>query len=74
MKFDPHPEDSPLKAAIVERINERDLVYSDLYDYCTEIKDGDIYIPNRRIFPRVTWQSDFQSRARVAGLYQITGD
>ena len=42
LKFDPHPEDSPLKAAIVERINERDLVYSDLYDYCTEIKDGDI--------------------------------
>jgi len=36
----------------------------------TEIKDGDIYIPNYRIYPRVTWQSDFQSRARVAGLYQ----
>ena len=32
--------------------------------------DGDIYIPNKIIYPRVTWQSDFFSRARVAGIYQ----
>jgi hypothetical protein len=41
LKFDLHPDDSPLKAAIVERINAKDLVYSDLYDYCSDIKDGD---------------------------------
>jgi len=33
-------------------------------------KAGDIYIPNKTIYPRVTWQSDFFSRARVAGIYQ----
>jgi hypothetical protein len=42
LKFDPHQEDSPLKAAIVERINSRDLTYSDIYAYCTELKGGDI--------------------------------
>lgn len=42
LKFDPHPEDSPLKAAIVERINARDLTYSDIYNYCTDLKGGDI--------------------------------
>ena len=41
LKFDVDPEDSPLKAAIVERINAKDLVYSDLYDYCSDIKGGD---------------------------------
>jgi len=42
LKFEPHQEDSPLKAAIVERINSRDLTYSDIYTYCTELKGGDI--------------------------------
>ena len=32
--------------------------------------DKDIFIPNNRIFPRVTWSSDFFSRACVAGIYQ----
>jgi hypothetical protein len=41
LTFVPHPDDSPLKAAIVERINAKDLVYSDLYDYCSDIKGGD---------------------------------
>lgn len=40
--FDSHPEDSPLKNAIIERINSKDLTYSDIYNYCTEIKDGDL--------------------------------
>jgi hypothetical protein len=42
LKFDPDSEDSPLKAAIVERINARDLTYSDIYNYCAELKGGDI--------------------------------
>lgn len=42
LKFDPHPEDSPLKAEIVRRINEKNLTYSDIYQYCTNIKNGDI--------------------------------
>lgn len=41
LKFDPHPDDSPLKAAIIERINAKELVYSDLYNYCTEFVGGD---------------------------------
>lgn len=42
LKFNPHPEDSPLKAAIIERINAKNLTYSDIYAYCTELKGGDI--------------------------------
>ena len=42
LQFDPDPDDSPLKAAIIERINAKDLTYSDIYAYCTEIKGGDI--------------------------------
>ena len=42
LKFVPHSDDSPLKAAIVERINSKDLTYSDIYKYCTEVKGGDI--------------------------------
>lgn len=42
LKFDPSPDDSPLKAEIVRRINEKNLTYSDLYAYCTKVKDGDI--------------------------------
>ena len=33
-------------------------------------KDNDIYIPSLRIYPAVSWQSDFFSRACVAGIYQ----
>jgi len=33
-------------------------------------KDGDIFIPNRRIYPKVTYNSDFYSKACVAGIYQ----
>ena len=39
--IDPNPDDSALKAAIVAKINERNLVYSDLYKYCTDLKGGD---------------------------------
>jgi carbamoyltransferase len=35
-----------------------------------EERDNDIYIPNNRIFPRVTWSSDFFSKSCVAGIYQ----
>lgn len=40
LRFDISPEDSPLKIAIIERINEKNLTYADLYEYCTAIKDG----------------------------------
>lgn len=33
-------------------------------------KDGDIFIPNHRIYPRVTYRSDFYSKSCVAGIYQ----
>jgi hypothetical protein len=42
LKFEVSQEDSPLKAAIVERINARDLTYADIYKYCTNLKGGDI--------------------------------
>lgn len=42
LRFTPHPEDSPLKAAIVERINAKQMTYSDIYTYCTSLKNGDI--------------------------------
>jgi len=42
LHFDINDEDSPLKAAIVERINARNLTYADIYSYCTKLKDGDI--------------------------------
>jgi hypothetical protein len=42
LKFEVSSEDSPLKAAIVERINARDLTYADIYKYCTNLKGGDI--------------------------------
>lgn len=32
--------------------------------------EDDIYIPNYHIYPKVTWKSDFFSRACVAGIYQ----
>ncbi len=33
-------------------------------------KDGDIFISNKPIYPKVTYKSDFFSRACVAGIYQ----
>jgi carbamoyltransferase len=33
-------------------------------------KDGDIFIPNKKIYPKVTYKSDFYSKACVAGIYQ----
>jgi carbamoyltransferase len=33
-------------------------------------ENGDIFIPNNTIYPRVGWNSDFHSRACVAGIYQ----
>lgn len=35
-----------------------------------EERDNDVFIPNNRIYPKVTWNSDFFSRACVAGIYQ----
>ena len=32
--------------------------------------DNDIFVPNNRIYPKVTWESDFFSKACVAGIYQ----
>lgn len=42
LQFDESDEDTPLKAEIIRRINEKKLVYSDLYNYCTKIKNGDV--------------------------------
>jgi hypothetical protein len=42
LKFDPQPEDSPLKSTVIEIINSRDLTYADIYKYCTDLKGGDI--------------------------------
>lgn len=42
LKFEVSPGDSELKAAIIERINSQDLTYSDIYTFCTELKNGDI--------------------------------
>ena len=33
-------------------------------------RDGDIFIPNKKIYPKVTYNSDFYSKACVAGIYQ----
>jgi carbamoyltransferase len=33
-------------------------------------ENGEIFIPNNPIYPRVTWRSDFFSKACVAGIYQ----
>jgi carbamoyltransferase len=35
-----------------------------------EERENDIYIPNNTIYPKVTWKSDFFSKACVAGIYQ----
>ena len=38
-------------------------------NFVEELED-DIFISNNMIYPKVTWQSDFFSRACVAGIYQ----
>ena len=38
-------------------------------EYVQEL-ENDILIPNNTIYPRVTWKSDFFSKACVAGIYQ----
>jgi carbamoyltransferase len=43
---------------------------SPLYAHWTDETETDICIPNNTIYPRVTWQSDFFSKACVAGIYQ----
>lgn len=35
-----------------------------------EEKENDIYIPNKKILPHIRWNSDFQTKSSVAGLYQ----
>ncbi len=41
-----------------------------LYANWTDESETDICIPNNRIYPKVTWESDFFSKACVAGIYQ----
>jgi carbamoyltransferase len=38
--------------------------------FIVKTDDGDIFVPNNRIYPNVTYNSDFFSRAVVAGIYQ----
>jgi len=40
--FDTSPEDSELKAALIERINSQNYTYADIYAFCTDLKNGDI--------------------------------
>jgi hypothetical protein len=42
LKFEKLEGDSALKTAIIERINEKNLTYSDLYNYCAKLKGGDM--------------------------------
>ena len=41
-----------------------------LFAHFTDETETDICIPNNTIYPRVTWRSDFFSKACVAGIYQ----
>jgi carbamoyltransferase len=41
-----------------------------LFAHFTDETETDICIPNNTIYPRVTWQSDFFSKACVSGIYQ----
>jgi hypothetical protein len=41
LQFKADPEDSTLKAALIEQINSRGLTYSDLFAYCSKIMNGD---------------------------------
>jgi len=40
------------------------------FAHWTDSTQTDICIPNNTIYPKVTWKSDFFSRACVAGIYQ----
>ena len=42
LKFEVSPNDSPLKQLLIRKINEKKLTYSDLHQYCTQVKGGDI--------------------------------
>lgn len=42
LKFEVSPNDSPIKEEIIRQINMRNLTYSDIYNYCTKLKGGDI--------------------------------
>jgi carbamoyltransferase len=46
-----------------------DSIVAEAPEYIQEL-DDDIFIPNNAIYPKVTWKSDFFSRACVAGIYQ----
>lgn len=35
-----------------------------------QYENGELYIPNNPIYPKVTWRADFFSKACVAGIYQ----
>lgn len=41
-----------------------------LYAQWTDETETDLCIPNNTIYPKVTWKSDFFSKACVAGIYQ----
>lgn len=42
LKFETNSDDSPLKTELITRINEKNLIYSDLYNYCATVKNGDV--------------------------------
>jgi carbamoyltransferase len=44
-------------------------IVNDAPNFVEELED-DIYISNNMIYPKVSWRSDFFSRACVAGIYQ----
>lgn len=46
-----------------------DKIVSEAPEFIQDL-DDDIFIPNNAIYPRVSWSSDFFSRACVAGIYQ----
>jgi carbamoyltransferase len=46
-----------------------DSIVAEAPEFIKEL-DDDIFIPNNPIYPKVTWESDFFSRACVAGIYQ----
>jgi len=48
---------------------DKDIV-AEAPEYTVWTDDGDILIPNNTIYPRVTYDADFFSRACVAGIYQ----
>lgn len=47
LKFEKLEGDSALKQAIIDRINSANLTYSDLYNYCARMKNGDVEAGNK---------------------------